>query len=128
MIDPRTLRHARPRHDRRVGREGQPRGDGRGGLTHGGIGANLAALVQEQACDHLDAPVQRVPAPTPRLPLDQLLDRGHEALRQGEHLPHLLLGEPLGSVIGVLARLLRGGRRTGELGIEVPIFDVGLAK
>ncbi|MFL5820710.1 MAG: alpha-ketoacid dehydrogenase subunit beta [Solirubrobacteraceae bacterium] len=30
------------------------------GWPHGGVGANLAALVQEQAFDHLDAPVARV--------------------------------------------------------------------
>jgi pyruvate dehydrogenase E1 component beta subunit len=30
------------------------------GWPHGGVGANLAALVQEQAFDHLDAPVERV--------------------------------------------------------------------
>jgi pyruvate dehydrogenase E1 component beta subunit len=30
------------------------------GWPHGGVGANLAALVQEQAFDHLDAPIGRV--------------------------------------------------------------------
>lgn len=30
------------------------------GWPHGGVGANIAALVQEQAFDHLDAPVVRV--------------------------------------------------------------------
>jgi len=30
------------------------------GWPHGGVGANIAALVQEQAFDHLDAPVGRV--------------------------------------------------------------------
>ncbi len=30
------------------------------GWPHGGVGANLAALIQEQAFDWLDAPVQRV--------------------------------------------------------------------
>ena len=30
------------------------------GWPHGGVGANLAALIQEQAFDHLDAPIQRV--------------------------------------------------------------------
>jgi pyruvate dehydrogenase E1 component beta subunit len=30
------------------------------GWPHGGVGANLAALVQEQAFDHLDAPISRV--------------------------------------------------------------------
>ncbi|HST55928.1 MAG TPA: alpha-ketoacid dehydrogenase subunit beta [Solirubrobacteraceae bacterium] len=30
------------------------------GWPHGGVGANLAALIAEQAFDHLDAPIQRV--------------------------------------------------------------------
>jgi pyruvate dehydrogenase E1 component beta subunit len=46
------------------------------GWPHGGVGANLAALVQEQAFDHLDAPVGRVtgadlPMPYSK-PLEQL--------------------------------------------------------
>src|SRR4029453_9385894 len=41
------------------------------GWPHGGVGANLAALVQEQAFDDLDAPVGRVtgadvPMPSPK--------------------------------------------------------------
>ena len=60
VIDPRTLRpldlDAILESVRRTNRcvvveEGWP---------HGGVGANLAALVQEQAFDHLDAPVGRV--------------------------------------------------------------------
>ena len=60
VIDPRTLRPldldtilASVRRTNRcvVVEEGWP---------HGGVGANLAALVQEQAFDHLDAPVARV--------------------------------------------------------------------
>ena len=57
---------ARPRHDPRVGPQDQPPGGRRGGLAARRVGANLAALIQEQAFDHLDAPVQRVPAPTCR--------------------------------------------------------------
>ena len=30
------------------------------GWPHGGVGANLAALIQEHAFDHLDAPIERV--------------------------------------------------------------------
>jgi pyruvate dehydrogenase E1 component beta subunit len=60
VIDPRTLRPldldtilASVRKTNRcvVVEEGWP---------HGGVGANLAALVQEQAFDHLDAPIARV--------------------------------------------------------------------
>jgi pyruvate dehydrogenase E1 component beta subunit len=46
------------------------------GWPHGGVGANLAALIQEQAFDHLDAPIARVsgadlPMPYSK-PLEQL--------------------------------------------------------
>jgi pyruvate dehydrogenase E1 component beta subunit len=60
VIDPRTLRPldldtilASVRRTNRcvIVEEGWP---------HGGVGANLAALIGEQAFDHLDAPVQRV--------------------------------------------------------------------
>lgn len=60
VIDPRTLRpldldsileSVRKTNRLVVAEEGWP---------HGGVGANIAALVQEQAFDHLDAPVMRV--------------------------------------------------------------------
>src|SRR5207302_5762960 len=60
VIDPRTLRpldldtileSVRKTNRAVVVEEGWP---------HGGVGANLAALIQEQAFDHLDAPVARV--------------------------------------------------------------------
>jgi pyruvate/2-oxoglutarate/acetoin dehydrogenase E1 component len=60
VIDPRTLRpldldtilaSVRKTNRRVIVEEGWP---------HGGVGANLAALVSEQAFDELDAPVQRV--------------------------------------------------------------------
>src|SRR3954453_19028721 len=46
------------------------------GWPHGGVGANLAALIQEQAFDHLDAPIARVrgadlPMPSSK-PLEQI--------------------------------------------------------
>jgi pyruvate dehydrogenase E1 component beta subunit len=46
------------------------------GWPHGGVGANLAALIQAQAFDHLDAPIGRVtgadvPMPYSR-PLEQI--------------------------------------------------------
>jgi pyruvate dehydrogenase E1 component beta subunit len=81
VIDPRTLRAldldtilASVRRTNRcvVVEEGWP---------HGGVGANLAALVQEQAFDDLDAPIQRVtgadvPMPYSK-PLEQI-DYPHE--------------------------------------------------
>jgi pyruvate/2-oxoglutarate/acetoin dehydrogenase E1 component len=60
VIDPRTLRpldldtileSVRKTNRAVIVEEGWP---------HGGVGANLAALIQEQAFDHLDAPVARV--------------------------------------------------------------------
>ena len=60
MIDPRTLRpldldtileSVRKTNRAVIVEEGWP---------HGGVGANMAALIQEQAFDHLDAPVGRV--------------------------------------------------------------------
>ena len=60
MIDPRTLRpldldtileSVRKTNRAVIVEEGWP---------HGGVGANLATLITEQAFDHLDAPVQRV--------------------------------------------------------------------
>jgi len=60
VIDPRTLRpldldtilaSVRKTNRAVIVEEGWP---------HGGVGANLAALIQEQAFDHLDAPVGRV--------------------------------------------------------------------
>ena len=60
VIDPRTLRpldldtildSVRKTNRAVIVEEGWP---------HGGVGANLAALIQEQAFDHLDAPIARV--------------------------------------------------------------------
>ena len=52
------------------------------GWPHGGVGANLAALIAEQAFDDLDAPVQRV---TRRRRADALLQaaRGHRLPARG---------------------------------------------
>ena len=47
---------ARPRHDPRVRAQDEPRVIVEEGWPHGGVGANLAALIQEQAFDYLDAP------------------------------------------------------------------------
>src|SRR5262245_45156855 len=67
VIDPRTLRpldldtileSVRKTNRAVVVEEGWP---------HGGVGANLAALIQEQAFDYLDAPVQRSEAHTSEL-------------------------------------------------------------
>jgi pyruvate dehydrogenase E1 component beta subunit len=76
VIDPRTLRpldldtileSVRKTNRAVIVEEGWP---------HGGVGANLAALIQEQAFDYLDAPIARVtgadlPMPYSR-PLEQI--------------------------------------------------------
>src|ERR687887_618706 len=45
------------------------------GWPHGGVGANLAALVQEQAFDWLDAPVQRVTGADLPMPYSKPLEQ-----------------------------------------------------
>jgi pyruvate dehydrogenase E1 component beta subunit len=45
------------------------------GWPHGGVGANLAALVQEQAFDHLDAPVGRVTGADVHMPYSKPLEQ-----------------------------------------------------
>ena len=45
------------------------------GWPHGGVGANIAALVQEQAFDDLDAPVQRVAGADVPMPYSKPLEK-----------------------------------------------------
>src|SRR5437763_5223936 len=45
------------------------------GWPHGGVGANLAALVSEQAFDDLDAPVQRVTGADVPMPYSKPLEQ-----------------------------------------------------
>ncbi|MBA7712097.1 Pyruvate dehydrogenase E1 component subunit beta [subsurface metagenome] len=41
-----------------------------------GVGAEIVALVQEQAFDHLDAPIQRVATPDVIIPVNRNLEKG----------------------------------------------------
>ena len=75
VIDPRTLRpldldtileSVRKTNRLVVVEEGWP---------HGGVGANLAALVAEQAFDHLDAPIQRVTGADVPMPYSKRLEQ-----------------------------------------------------
>ena len=75
MIDPRTLRPLDlntilefVRHTNRclIVEEGWP---------HGGVGANLAALIQEQAFDFLDAPIARVTGADLPMPYSKPLEQ-----------------------------------------------------
>jgi pyruvate dehydrogenase E1 component beta subunit len=82
VIDPRTLRpldldtilaSVRKTNRAVIVEEGWP---------HGGVGANLAALIQEQAFDHLDAPVARVTGADLPMPYSKPLEEiafPHEA-------------------------------------------------
>jgi pyruvate dehydrogenase E1 component beta subunit len=54
------------------------------GWPHGGVGANLAALIQEQAFDHLDAPVQRVTGADVPMPYSKRLEQA--AIPHAEHV------------------------------------------
>jgi pyruvate/2-oxoglutarate/acetoin dehydrogenase E1 component len=75
LIDPRTLRpldldtileSVRKTNRAVIVEEGWP---------HGGVGANLAALIQEQAFDHLDAPVGRVTGADLPMPYSKPLEQ-----------------------------------------------------
>ena len=54
------------------------------GWPHGGVGANIAALVAEQAFDHLDAPVQRVTGADVPMPYSKRLEQS--AIPHAEHV------------------------------------------
>jgi pyruvate dehydrogenase E1 component beta subunit len=84
VIDPRTLRpldldtildSVRKTNRAVIVEEGWP---------HGGVGANLAALIQEQAFDHLDAPVQRVTGADVPMPYSKRLEQA--AIPHSEHV------------------------------------------
>ncbi len=54
------------------------------GWPHGGVGANLATLITEQAFDHLDAPVQRVTGADVPMPYSKRLEQA--AIPHEEHV------------------------------------------
>jgi pyruvate dehydrogenase E1 component beta subunit len=54
------------------------------GWPHGGVGANLAALIQEQAFDYLDAPIQRVTGADVPMPYSKRLEQA--AIPHAEHV------------------------------------------
>jgi pyruvate dehydrogenase E1 component beta subunit len=59
------------------------------GWPHGGVGANLAALIQEQAFDYLDAPVGRVTGADVPMPYSKPLEQA--AFPHEEHIVHAAL-------------------------------------
>ena len=54
------------------------------GWPHGGVGANLAALIQGQAFDYLDAPVERVTGADVHMPYSRRMEQA--AIPHGEHI------------------------------------------
>ena len=89
MIDPRTLRpldldtilgSVRKTNRAVIVEEGWP---------HGGVGANLATLITEQAFDHLDAPVQRVTGADVPMPYSKRLEQA--AIPHEEHVVSAVL-------------------------------------
>jgi len=54
------------------------------GWPHGGVGANIAALIQEQAFDYLDAPIQRVTGADVPMPYSKRLEQA--AIPHEEHV------------------------------------------
>jgi pyruvate/2-oxoglutarate/acetoin dehydrogenase E1 component len=96
VIDPRTLRpldldtileSVRKTNRAVIVEEGWP---------HGGVGANLAALIQEQAFDHLDAPVQRVTGADVPMPYSKRLEQA--AMPHSEHVVSAALAAMEGSL------------------------------
>jgi pyruvate dehydrogenase E1 component beta subunit len=96
VIDPRTLRpldldtilgSVRKTNRAVIVEEGWP---------HGGVGANLAALIQEQAFDHLDAPVQRVTGADVHMPYSKRLEQA--AIPHEEHVIRAALATTQGAL------------------------------
>jgi pyruvate dehydrogenase E1 component subunit beta len=96
VIDPRTLRpldldtileSVRKTNRAVIVEEGWP---------HGGFGANLAALIQEQAFDYLDAPVQRVTGADVPMPYSKRLEQA--AIPHAEHVVSAALATLEGSI------------------------------
>jgi len=96
VIDPRTLRpldldtileSVRKTNRAVIVEEGWP---------HGGVGANLATLITEQAFDHLDAPVQRVTGADVHMPYSRRLEQA--SIPHEEHVVSAALAALEGSI------------------------------
>jgi pyruvate dehydrogenase E1 component beta subunit len=96
VIDPRTLRpldldtileSVRKTNRAVIVEEGWP---------HGGVGANLATLITEQAFDYLDAPVQRVTGADVHMPYSKRLEQA--AIPHEEHVVKAALAALKGSL------------------------------
>ena len=96
VIDPRTLRpldldtileSVRKTNRAVIVEEGWP---------HGGVGANIATLITEQAFDHLDAPVERVTGADVPMPYSKRLEQS--AIPHAEHVVSAALATLEGSL------------------------------
>ena len=96
VIDPRTLRpldldtilaSVRKTNRAVIVEEGWP---------HGGVGANLATLITEQAFDYLDAPVQRVTGADVHMPYSKRLEQA--AIPHEEHVVKAVLATLEGAI------------------------------
>jgi pyruvate dehydrogenase E1 component beta subunit len=96
VIDPRTLRpldldtileSVRKTNRAVIVEEGWP---------HGGVGANLAALISEQAFDDLDAPVERVTGADVPMPYSKRMEQA--AMPHSEHVVSAALASLEGSL------------------------------
>ena len=66
------------------------------GWPHGGVGANIAALVHEQAFDHLDAPIQRVTGADVPMPYSKRLEQS--AMPHAENVVSAALATTEGAI------------------------------
>jgi pyruvate dehydrogenase E1 component beta subunit len=66
------------------------------GWPHGGVGANLAALIQEQAFDDLDAPIQRVTGADVPMPYSKRMEQA--AIPHQEHVVSAALAALEGAI------------------------------
>ena len=65
------------------------------GWPHGGVGANLATLITEQAFDYLDAPVQRITGADVPMPYSKRLEQA--AMPHEEHVVEAALATLVGA-------------------------------
>lgn len=96
VIDPRTLRPLDLDTIRESVRKTNRAVIVEEGWPHGGVGANLAALIQEQAFDYLDAPIQRVTGADVPMPYSKRLEQA--AIPHAEHVVSAALATLEGSL------------------------------
>jgi pyruvate dehydrogenase E1 component subunit beta len=96
VIDPRTLRPLDLDTIRESVRKTNRAVIVEEGWPHGGVAANLAALIQEQAFDHLDAPIQRVTGADVHMPYSKRMEQA--AIPHPEHIVSAALATLEGTI------------------------------